>query len=70
MLTVVFRFNPRQDGELQVFTYLPALCVEHVLLQDRKERLHRGVVTGRTHSIHRAHESVDLEGAHERPKAE
>ena len=43
---------------------LPALAVEHVLLQQRKERLHGGVVATGAHSAHRAGESVVLERAH------
>lgn len=43
---VVGGFDPGDDRQAQFITGVPALTVQHVLLEQREERFHRSVVTG------------------------
>lgn len=63
--TVIGPFDPGDDREVQILSRFPTSRVEHVVLQQRVERLHRGVVARRRHPSHRADESVIAQHADE-----
>lgn len=50
---VVLRFDPGHDRQPQLLPGAPPSGIENVLLQQRKERFHRGVVTTGTDPAHR-----------------
>ena len=68
--SVVGPFDPDHDGDAEFFAIAPALPVQDVLLEQREERFHRGVVTARADAAHRPDEVVVLERGDERVGAE
>jgi len=56
-----------REAEAEAVSGGLAAAVEHVLLQQREERLHRGVTTGSTDSAHGADESVPVKFGLEAP---
>src|SRR5690625_6658629 len=46
--TVVGAFDPGDDRDAELFSSPPALAVQDVLLQQREEGLHRGVISAGT----------------------
>ena len=66
-LTMIFLFDPGDDGEAQLFLRFPASSVEDVLLQECVERLDGRVVGRGGDSSHRADESIVLQHHHEFP---
>jgi len=58
---VVGPLDPGRDRDPQFLAGLPSLPVEDVLLQQREERLHRGVVAGRTNPAHGADHVMAVE---------
>ena len=46
--SVVSRLDPGDDGDPELFSGPPALAIQDVLLENREEGLHRGVVAGGT----------------------
>jgi len=56
--SVVGAFDPDDDREAELLAAGPALPVEHILLQQREERLHRSVVTGGRDEAHRPRQPV------------
>ena len=66
---VVGAFDPGDDRDPQLVTGGPGTPVENIVLQQREEAFHRGVVTRRTHPAHRAGQAVACERADEFPGA-
>ena len=60
--SVVGAFDPGDDRDAQLFAGVPGVAVEHVLLQQREELLHGGVVTGGSDLAHRAEHPVTEQG--------
>ena len=60
---VVGAFDPGDDRDAELVAGGPALPVEDVLLQQREERFHGGVVAGGADLAHRADHAVAGEGA-------
>lgn len=58
---VVGPLDPGCDGQSEVLSGEPPLTVQNVLLQQREERFHCGVVSARTDPAHRAGEPVVTE---------
>jgi hypothetical protein len=63
-------FDPGDDGDAQFVATVPAAAVQHVLLQEREERLHGGVVSPNTTGRARAERkgrimSIHLDDEHE-----
>lgn len=59
----VVRLDPADDRDGEVLAGLLGLTVEHVVLQQRKERFDRGVVPGGCDTSHRFDEPVCFRGA-------
>jgi len=64
---VVGAFYPGDDGEPELVAGGPAAAVEDVLLQEREEALHRGVVGAGADLTHRSSEVVTGQGPQEFP---
>ena len=64
---VVGPLDPGDDRDSEVFSGPPALAIQDVLLQQREEGLHRGVVPGSADFPHRAHEVMTVQSVHELP---
>src|SRR3954469_18367946 len=62
--------DPGDDGLPQCLAGGPVLAVEDVLLQQREEGLHGGVVSGRADSAHGSGQLMPVEGVDELPAAE
>ena len=62
--------NPDHDREAQFLPGGPSLPVEHVLLQQGEEGLHRGVVAARADAAHRPGDAVVLQHPDEGVRAE
>src|SRR3954453_3908618 len=58
---VVFRLDPGHDRQPQLLAGAPPTRVKNVLLQQGKERLHRGVVTTRADPAHRPGQPVSAQ---------
>jgi hypothetical protein len=58
---VVLGFDPGDDREAEFLAGLPASGVEHIFLQQAKEGLRGGVLTGRAGAAHGADEIVVVE---------
>jgi len=67
---VIGPLDPGHDGEAEVLASGPAPTVEHVLLEQREERFHRGVVAGGADSAHGSDEAVAVEFGLEAPRTE
>src|SRR3972149_9235484 len=63
-------FDPGQDRKAKLLSRLPALPVQDVVLQQREERLHGGVVGTGSDPAHRADEAVVPQQAKELPRTE
>ena len=64
---MVSALDPGDDRDPELLSGPPALAVQDVLLQQREEGLHRGVVPGRADFPHRSDEVVTVQGVHEFP---
>ncbi len=64
---VVSALDPGDDRDAELFSGPPPLAVQDVLLEQREERFHRGVVPGGTDFTHRSDEVVTVQGVHELP---
>jgi len=64
---VVGPLDPGHDLEAELLSRLPSLLVENVLLQEREERLHGGVVRACSDPAHRSGDSVLAEQFDELP---
>src|SRR5690606_31578879 len=67
---VVGALDPGDDRDAQLLAGGPGSPVEDVLLQEREEALHRGVVARCADSAHRADHAVAADLAQELPAAE
>ena len=67
---VVGAFDPGDDRDAQLVAGGPALPVEDVLLQQREERFHGGVVAGGADLAHRADHAVTGERPVQLPRTE
>ena len=67
---VISPFDPPNDRGPQLLSGGPGTAVEHVLLQQREERLHGGVVAGGADAAHRADHGVSVKRTDELPAAE
>ena len=64
---VVGPLDPGDDRDSELFSGPPALAIQDVLLQQREEGLHRGVVASSADFPHRAHEVMTVQSVHELP---
>ena len=64
---VVGPFDPGDDRQAELVAGGPAAAVEDVLLQQREEGLHRGVVAGGADLAHRSEHAVMGQGLLEFP---
>src|SRR5699024_8139141 len=55
---VVGALDPMRDGRSQFISGIPGPAVEDVVLEQRKEALHGGVVAGRADPAHRSDHAV------------
>ena len=67
---VVGVLDPVDDRVVELVTSAPRAPVEHVLLEQRVERLHRRVIAGRRDPTHRPGQPVGLQHGHEISRAE
>jgi hypothetical protein len=67
--TVVGALNPHEDRVGELSSRGPAPAVQDVLLEQRVEGLHGGVVAGRRDPAHRPGEVARLEHRHEGPRS-
>ena len=62
---VVSPFDPGRDGQPELLSAGPPLTIQDVLLQQREDRFHRGIVRARTDPSHGSGEPVVPERFHE-----
>src|SRR3954454_20674502 len=67
---VIRALDPGDDRQAELLTVRPAPPIEHVLLQESEEGLHRGVVSARADPAHRADQAVVYQRADEGVRAE
>src|SRR5699024_357335 len=65
---VIGPLDPGNDRDPELLSGPPALAVQDVLLEQRKEGLHRGVVASGTDLPHRSDEVVTVQSVHELPR--
>src|SRR5699024_3217445 len=62
---VVGLLDPGDDRDAELFSGPPTLAVQDVLLEQREERFHRGLVPGSADFPHRSDEVMTVQGMHE-----
>lgn len=62
---VVGPLDPSDHRDPELFSGPPPLAVQDVLLQQREEGLHRGVIAGSADLAHRSDEVMTVQGVHE-----
>src|SRR5436309_14119362 len=67
---VVGAFDPGDDPQPELLPGLPALPVQHVVLEEREERLHGGVVGAGPGATHGADQAMVPQQANELPRSE
>lgn len=65
--SMVGPLDPRHDREPELLPRRPDAAVQDVLLQQREEALHRGVVPSSTDATHRSDHPLALDRVHELP---
>src|SRR5680860_776397 len=67
---VIGAFDPQDNREAQLLSRLPALTIEHVVLQQSEERLHGRVVSTDPGPTHRTDETTRPQRAYELARTE
>src|SRR5699024_2189075 len=66
---VVGAFDPGDDRDAELFSGPPAIAVQDVLLKQREQGFHGGVVAGGPDLAHRSDEVMTVQSVHEAPRS-